>query len=305
MSGVSAAAVTPQTLATKIAKAGLGCKTITEKTKMLFNGSKYICTANGEKISIEVYPAKAWKALQELACGFDYGFIAITDNKTWMVIPESRATAKKLTKPLGGKLTVFCNSKNIINETKTDFSEPAPTPSVKPSPTPSVAIAGTWSKPFSWDATIEDMGFPLKLDSFEQGQTESICKKKAELIAASPDNYDLEILGELCPLVANKYNAGVAKNYDYAVLNLSYTNKTDKIGSPSRFLYKIKIADSQGKIYEPEYITDMDKNSLSVDAIPGGTISTTVYFQLPKSFNPVGARIEVEALTQTYYWLIK
>jgi hypothetical protein len=306
LQSASAAAVTPQTLATKIAKAGLGCKTITEKTKMLFNGNKWICTANGERVSIEVYPAASWKVLQELACAWDYGFIAITDNKTWMVIAESRATSKKLVKPLGGSLKVFCNAKNIYNEVKSKTpAKPKPTPSATPSPSPSIAVAGTWAKPFSWDATIEENGFPLQLNSFEQGKTEAICKKKAELIAASPNDYNLEILGELCPLAENRFNPDAAKESDYSVLNLSYTNKNEKIDSPSRFLYKIRISDSQGKIYEPEFITEMDGQSLSIDAIPGGTISTTVYFQLPKSFNPVGARIEVGVYDKTYYWLIK
>lgn len=302
----TSAVVTPQTLATKIAKAGLGCKTITKKTKLLFNGLRYECKVNNENIVIEVYSASMWKTLQELACAWDYGFIAITDNKTWMVIAESRVTSKKLVKPLGGSLKVFCNAKNISNEVKSKApTKPKPTPSATPSPTPSVGIAGTWVKPFSWDATIEENGFPLQLNSFEQGKTESICKKKAELIAASPNNYNLEILGELCPLAENKFNADAAKESDYAVLNLSYTNKNETIDSPSRFLYKIRVTDSLGKIYEPEYITEMDGQSLSIDAIPGGTISTTVYFQLPKSFNPVGARIEVAAYDKTYYWLIK
>jgi hypothetical protein len=302
----TSAVVTPQTLATKIAKAGLGCKTIIKKTKMLFNGNQWICTANGERVTIEVYPAGAWKVLQELACAWDYGFIAITDNKTWMVIAESRATSKKLVKPLGGSLKVFCNAKNIYNEVKSKAPvKQKPTPSASPSPSPSVTVAGTWAKPFSWDATIEENGFPLQLNSFEQGKTETICKKKSELIAASPNDYNLEILGELCPLAENRFNPDAAKESDYAVLTLSYTNKNEKIDSPSRFLYKIRVSDSQGKIYEPEFITEMDGQSLSIDAIPGGTISTTVYFQLPKSFNPVGARIEVGTYDKTYYWLIK
>jgi hypothetical protein len=81
----NAAPVTPQTLSSKISKAGLGCKKIIEKTSMLFSGTKWVCEVSGERVSIEVYPAKYWKEIQKLVCSFDMGFIAVSDNKSWML----------------------------------------------------------------------------------------------------------------------------------------------------------------------------------------------------------------------------
>ena len=127
MPNLNAAAVTPQTLATKINKAGLGCKTIIKKSPMLLKGTKWKCLANGETVSIEVYPLNIWKKVLEYSCIFDLGFIAVTDGKSWIVTPESRSTANKLAKPLGGTVKVFCN-KNIINEKKFTPEESTPTP---------------------------------------------------------------------------------------------------------------------------------------------------------------------------------
>jgi hypothetical protein len=299
----TAAPITPQTLSSKISKAGLGCKKIIEKTSMLFSGTKWVCEVSGEQVSIEVYPAKYWKDIQKLVCSFDVGFIAVSDNKSWMVSPESRATAKKLVKPLGGKLTVFCNANNIINETKTTTSSSGSSPSS--TPTPSAPVAGTWAKPFSWDATIKDEGFKYRLTSFQANVTKTLCELQAKRAQGDPDDYDLILSGDLCPQSGDQYSTKSASAYEYAVLNLEYTNETQQISYPGSISVFFKIADTKGQIFETVLLSYEDSKSLSINAVPGATVSTSVYFKLPKDFAAQGSRIEVSTWSKKYYWTIK
>ena len=299
----TAAPVTPQTLSSKISKAGLGCKKIIEKTSMLFSGTKWVCEVSGERVSIEVYPAKYWKEIQKLVCSFDMGFIAVSDNKSWMVSPESRATAKKLVKPLGGKLTVFCNASNIINETKVTTDSSGSSPSSTAAPT--AAVAGTWTKPFSWDATIKDEGFKYRLTSFQANATKALCELQDKRSQGDPDDYDLILTGDLCPQSGDQYSASAAKAYEYAVLNFEYTNETQQISYPGSFSVYFKIADAKGKIYETVLLSYQDSRSLKIDAVPGATVPTSVYFKLPKDFVAEGSRIEVSTWSNKYYWSFK
>lgn len=298
-----AAPVTAQTLSAKISKAGLGCKKIIEKTTMLFSGTRWICEVENEKVSIEVYPSKYWKDVQKLACSFDLGFIAVSDNKSWLVSPESRATAKKLVKPLGGKLTVFCNPKNIINETKTDFGDSSSIPNTSASP--SAATSGTWAKPFSWDATVKDGGFKYKLTSFQANVTKALCELRAKQALANPDDYDLLLSGDLCPQSEESYSASAADTFEYAVLNLEYTNETQEISYPGSFSVFFKVADAKGQIYETVLLSYKDSKSLSISAVPGASVQTSVFFKLPKSFTTEGSRIEVSTWSGKSYWAIK
>jgi hypothetical protein len=309
----SAVTVTPQSLASKINKSGLGCKKITDKTAMLFSGTKANCEAQGEKVSIEVYPEKYWKDALKMACAFGIGFIAVSNNKSWMVSAESRATAKKLVKPLGGKLTVFCNSKNIINEKKTEPNSPEPVSSSSPSPSPSpsaspaVAVAGSWAKPFDWSATIKESGFKYQLLGFQTGQTAAVCTKEAKYLEENPYEFGAEIDGDLCPQSESVYSESEAKTNEYAVLTLDYTNEGKEISYPGKYSLAFKIADSQGKIFEPVLVTYRNSKSLEINVVPGGKVTTTVYFKLPKTFKNEGSRIEVELfslLTGKFYWSI-
>jgi len=299
----TAAPITPQTLSSKISKAGLGCKTIIEKKSMLFSGTKWVCEVNGERVDIEVYPAKYWKEILKLTCSFDMGFIAVSDNKSWFVSPESRATTKKLVKPLGGKLTVFCNPNNIINETKTTTNSSGASPSS--SPTPSAPVAGTWVKPFSWGATIKDEGFTYRLTSFQANATKALCELQAKRAQRDSDDYDLIVTGDLCPQSGDQYLASAATAYEYAVLNLEYTNDTQQISYPGSFSVSFKIADAKGKIYETVLLSYQDSRSLKIDAVPGATVPTSVYFKLPKDFVAEGSRIEVSTWNGKFYWSTK
>lgn len=307
----SAVTITPQSLASKINKAGLGCKKITDKTAMLFSGTRVNCEALGEKISIEIYPEKYWKEALKIACSFDIGFIAVSNNKSWMVSAESRATAKKLVKPLGGKLKVFCNSKNIINEKKTDSntSDPVASPSPSPSPSaiPAAPVAGSWANPFDWSATIKESGFKYQLLGFQTGRTVAVCAKEAKYLEENPYEFGAEIDGDLCPQSQSQYSENEAKTSEYAVLTLEYTNEGKEISYPGKYSLAFKIADSQGKIYEPVLVTYRNSKSLEINVVPGGKVTTTVYFKLPKTFKNEGSRLEVELfslLTGKFYWSI-
>jgi hypothetical protein len=289
LNSASAATVTPQTLATKIAKAGLGCKTITEKTKMLFNGNRWVCVINGEKVSIEVYPAAAWKTVQELACAWEIGFIAITDNKTWMVVAESRATSKKLVKPLGGSLKVFCNAKNIYNEKKPTPSStpkptptsPSPTPSSSPSPTPTTPVVGTWTNPYTLGIGVKDDRFKYTPVLLEQDVTSSLC-------TALVEEFSYGGIGDLCP-------EGNGSSIDV-------TNNSAEIARPGWLRVGFGLADNQGKIYRPS-LTELTPY-VEIDIVPGGTKRAIVYFQVPKTFSTVGARLEIVTDYGKSYWSI-
>jgi hypothetical protein len=305
ISGVSAAAVTPQTLATKISKAGLGCKAITAKTPMLFQGTKWSCVINGEKTAIEVYPSKYWKDVLKFACILDIGFIAVSDNKSWMVTPESRATAKKLTKPLGGKLTVFCNPKNIINETKDVTTEPNPTasptsapkPSASPSPTPSAPESGTWTKPFVLGNGIKDNRFTYTPVLFEQDVTAKTC---VELV----EKFSFGSIGDLCPEGNGSGKSVPDPNSPekYFAVSVDLTNNSGEIARPGSFSVGFGLADDQGKIYRPT-ITELTPY-VEIDIVPNGTKRAIIYFQVPKSFQIAGARLEVQTDLEKRYWTL-
>lgn len=305
LNSASAATVTPQTLATKIAKAGLGCKTITTKTKMLFQGTKWTCTVSGEKVSIEVYPASVWKTLQELACSFDYGFIAITDNKTWMVIAESRATSKKLVKPLGGSLKVFCNAKNIYNEKKPTPSPtpsptpttPKPTPSPTPSPTPTTPVAGSWSNPYTLGTGVKDARFTYTPVLVEQDVTSSLC-------AVLVEKFSYGGIGDLCPEGNGSGKSVPDPNSPekYLAVSVDITNNSGEIARPGWLRVGFGLADNQGKIYRPS-LTELTPY-VEIDIVPNGTKRAVVYFQVPKSFSTVGARLEVVTDYEKSYWSI-
>jgi hypothetical protein len=298
----ASAAETPKTIAAKIAKAGLGCKTITEKTKMLFNGNKWVCTANGERVSIEVYPATVWKALQELACSWDYGFIAITDNKTWMVIAESRATSKKLVKPLGGSLKVFCNAKNIYNEKKSAapvIPKPSATsnPSSTPSPTPTTPVTGTWTKPFALGEGVSDYRFTYTPVQIEQDVTSVTCTQLVEKFAFG-------WIGDLCPEGdGSGKSTPDPKNLEkYFAILVDIKNNSGEIAIPGSFSVGFALADDQGKIYRPA-ITEVT-SYVEIDIVPNGIKRAVVYFQVPKSFKAQGARLEIRVSSDEWYWAI-
>ena len=298
----ASAAETPKTIAAKITKAGLGCKTITEKTKMLFNGTRWACAVNGEKISIEVYPAAAWKTVQELACAWDVGFIAITDNKTWIVVAESRATSKKLVKPLGGSLKVFCNAKNIYNEVKSKAPETpkpsaTPKPSSSPSPTPTTPKTGTWTKPFALGEGVSDYRFTYTPVQIEQDATSVTCTQLVEKFAYG-------WIGDLCPEgQGSGKSTPDPKNLEkYFAILVDIKNNSGEIAIPGSFSVGFALADDQGNIYRPA-ITEIT-SYVEIDIVPNGIKRAVVYFQVPKSFNAQGARLEIRVSNEEWYWAI-
>ena len=220
------------------------------------------------------------------------------------VMPDTRKVEKVanvLKKRLGIKYTIG-TGKKIGSKVKNESPNPLPTPSKTPAP----PLKGTWTKPFGWDGTITYQGFKLSLTSFETKITEKLCKAKNELERATPDDNDLIVSGEICPQAyEGKFNAGKAESDEYAVLNVKYKNETQEIGYPGPFTFFFKIADAQGKIFETVLLTYEDSKSMSIDAVPGATVSTSVYFQLPKNFISEGSKIEVSTGWENFYWAIE
>ena len=298
----TAAPVTIESLAAKISKSGLGCNILSKRTEMPLGGVRRDCVANGEDINIEVYPTKNWSKVLKAACSLNIGFIAVSDNKSWIVVPKSRATAKKLEKPLGGKLTVYCNSKYIINETKVDFWQtiPTPKPSVKPKPspkpsaTPTPPVAGSWDKPFALGVGVLDSNFTYTPVRIEQDVTIEVCTK---LVKDYPDGW----IGNLCP-----EGNGTGKSIPdpnskekYVAVSVDITNYYEVIAQPlssrtsgpNSSRVRFRLVDEQKNVYE---IVDINLSDwFEIDIVPNGTGRSTTYFQVPKSLNVVNARLEV------------
>lgn len=234
-------------------------------------------------------------------------FIFSSNNYTLLIdglapeIKKAKKVANVLQERLGIKYTIG-TGKKIGSKVKNESLNPLPTPSKTPAP----PLKGTWTKPFGWDGTITYQGFKLSLTSFETKITEKLCKAKYELERATPDDNDLIVSGEICPQAyEGKFNAGKAELDEYAVLNVKYKNETQEIGYPGLFTFFFKVADAQGRIFETVLLTYEDSKSMSIDAVPGATVSTSVYFQLPKNFISEGSKIEVSTGWEKFYWAIE
>ena len=294
---------------------GVSC-TSYSKTPAEYVIEEGVCQFRGIRILIDLWPTTNYAkqffgALKKMPAlllpAGSKSFIFYTNNYTLSIdgIPPDIAKARNVSKVIQKKLGinyVVGKAKTIDAKTKTDKSNSTPSPSKSPvAPT-----AGTWAKPFGWDDSITESGFKLRLTSFETGITEELCQKRKVLEDANPDNRDLILVGEICPQAyEDRFNADLAKSNDYAVLNLQYTNETQEIGYPGSFSLFFKVADSQGKIHGTVLLSYQDSKSLEIDAIPGATVSTAVYFQLPKNFSSKGAKIEVSTGFDKFYWEIK
>ena len=234
-------------------------------------------------------------------------YIFYTNNYTLNIdgIAPDMAKAKNVANVIQKKISikyVVGKAKKIEKSSKADNSNPVPSPSKSP-PAP---VAGTWAKPFGWDGMITYKGFKLSLSSFEIKVTEKLCKAKNELERATPEDNDFIVSGEICPQAyEGKFNAGKAESDEYAVLNLNYKNETQEIDYPGSSTFFFKVADAQGKIFETVLLTYEDSKSMSINAVPGATVSTSVYFQLPKNFISEGSKIEVSTGWEKFYWAIK
>ncbi len=293
---------------------GVSCTSYT-KTPAEYVIEEGVCQFQGMKVLIDLWPttsnAKSFlDALKKmpallLPAGSE-SFIFYTNNYTLSIdgippdVTKAKSAANIIQKKLGIKYVVG-KAKAVKSKTKTQ--EPKPAPSTSKSPT--AQVAGSWAKPFGWDAAITESGFKLRLTSFKTNVTEELCKAKKELEDATPDNNNLILVGEICPQAFDdRFNSNKAKSEDYAILNLQYTNETQEIGYPRSFSLFFKVADSQGKIYETVLLSYQDSKSLEIDAVPGATVSTEVYFQLPKSFTSKGSKIEVSTNSGNFYWSI-
>jgi len=294
---------------------GVTCLPYT-KTPAEYVTEEGVCQFLGTKILIDLWPttgnAKSFfSALKKmpaltLPAGSE-SYIFYTNNYTLNIdgiapeMTKAKNVANVIQKKLGIKYVVG-KAKKIENSSKADNSNAAASPSKSPATT----VAGTWAKPFGWDGSITYQGFKLSLTSFETRITEKLCKAKNDLERATPDDNDLIVSGEICPQsFEGKFNASKAESDEYAVLNLKYKNETQEIGYPGPFTFFFKISDAQGKIFETVLLTYEDSKSMSINAVPGATVSTSVYFQLPKNFISEGSKIEVSTGWEKFYWAIK
>jgi len=303
----------PDLLAAFKAK-GVSCSRYS-KTPAEYVIEEGVCQFQGVRVLIDLWPTTNYAksffgALKKMpALSLPEGskaFIFYTNNYTLNIdgIPPYVAKAKKVANVIQKKLGikyVVGKAKKIDNITKTDNSSPAPSPSKSPV----VQVAGTWAKPFGWDATIKDEGFKYRLTSFQANATKALCELQAKRAQGDPDDYDLIMTGDLCPQSGDQYLASAATAYEYAVLNLEYTNETQKISYPGSFSVFFKIADAKGKIYETVLLSYQDSRALKIDAVPGAVVPTSVYFKLPKDFVAEGSKIEVSTWNGTFYWSIK
>jgi len=265
LNSASAATFTPQTLATKIAKAGLGCKTITQKTSMIFGGTRLNCVANGENISIEVYPANKWKSVQGVACSLGVGFIAVTDNKSWFVTPESRSTALLLEKPLGAKMKVFCNTKNIINESKNVGPDKVSVPSN------STDSRGSLKTPLHIGESVTSDSFQVTVLGYLSDTSASVCSEASKRYLLLP--HCVESGGQVVPdpMDSSKY--------------IGITVKVKNIGpdmSWATYSGVFQVSTPSGTVNDQTF-ANIGPNPLLEELLPGGELTVTLYFVEPKS----------------------
>lgn len=96
-------------LAAKIKKAGIGCTDAkVTKDKILYSGKRLTCTVNGEKLNIESYTAKNFKAANKYVCDMGITIPTVSDGKTWMIAFEADETGQAIATALKAKIMSFC-----------------------------------------------------------------------------------------------------------------------------------------------------------------------------------------------------
>ncbi|MCX6444586.1 MAG: hypothetical protein NTY85_03520 [Actinobacteria bacterium] len=96
-------------LAAKIKKAGIGCNDAkVTKDKILYSGKRVTCTVNGEKLNIESYTAKNFKAANKYVCDMGITIPTVSDGKTWMISFDTDETGQAIATALKAKIMTFC-----------------------------------------------------------------------------------------------------------------------------------------------------------------------------------------------------
>ena len=105
----TAQAATAKTLARQIQSAGLGCESPRSLDFKFWGGTKIRCDVNGEDIAVETYGKERIPAAMKMICAMGINIPILTDGRSWIVSPDSRATANQLKSVLGGKVVKTCS----------------------------------------------------------------------------------------------------------------------------------------------------------------------------------------------------
>lgn len=283
------ATVTPQSLAKKVAKTGKGCDGPLEVKNELLGGKSADCTYNGEPLTLTVYGAKFYKAAIKVGCALDIGVITVTDGKTWIATPSSRSAAKALAKPLGGKVKVLCNSKNIINETyqpelysqDSEGSQSAQAPTS--TPTPAAPKVGSLQLPYKLNDTANVGNFTVTVMSVDERSSQQVC--------IATGGY-----GDIC---GNDYTKdtdqqryfvkpGITKKY--VLFEITFTNQGKSASAPGNEL-SFKFTDQNGLLMNESYIGDL--NATSTSLIPGGVLKTKIGFVLDQAVDTTNLKLSI------------
>ena len=276
---------TSATIAKKLSKAGLGCTKFT-KIETIFLGKRYSCISSAENISIEIFSNKNFKVANQMACSFGMRIITVTDNKTWTLIPESRANANKISKALKYPVKIICNDGPIINEVKNSDLDLAKNDKVSLTPSPSKSSTsqkGSFTNPYLIGDEFFLNGFKIKALNVINDSTSKVCESfQGKLIVPKLCNATYD----------SNYNVNVTVDdkalTKYMQWVLELTNSTDEIKNPENELV-IEMTTSSGTLlynalsYESNVLINWNNR-----IIPNGNISGNVFFEQPKSQNSTG-----------------
>jgi hypothetical protein len=273
------AAETTTSLMKKVSASGLGCKKIV-KSEAILLGTRLTCVVSTETVSIEVFAAKNFKKATGLACAFGVRYIAVTDNKTWIIVPESRATAQRIAKPLKASVKVFCPSGQIINESK-----------VKASPTPKPAAKGSITVPYRLGETFSVGDYRLALLSVTGDSTMAVCESfqgrflVPELCEEKTDSNFDSVVG-VDPAATDRYVQFVIR-----------IENAGKVIVRPEFQLLVQMTSPTGTLLNQE-LTFSSNSLLNWDQslVPGGFASYNTFFKLPKSADLLPLRLVVRSL---------
>lgn len=273
----ASAAETTTSLMKRISAAGLGCDKVL-KVQSVAGGKRIICTVGTERIKIDVYPAKIFKKALALACSSGTRFIAVTDGRSWMIVPQSRTTADLLGKTLSTSVKVLCSSGAIVNE----GSPKTPPPPKK----------GSFDNPYLLGETFEVGTYKLGLKATTPDATKAVCDSfQGEMIV--PELCRAEFDSSLNVVVS----VDPAKTADrYVEVTLQVTNGATEISYPHSDLL-VQITTPTGALdYPVSYLISSDLLNWRMSLIPNGSAAGNLFFKVAQTTDLAVLRVVVRSL---------
>lgn len=284
----ASAAETTTSLVKRVSSTGLGCKKIVKSEAILF-GKRVTCLIGAERVSIEVFAAKDFRKATSLACSFGVRFIAVTDNKTWTIVPGSRTTANALGKALRAQTRTFCAKGDIINETAGSTETPAPESS--PKPVPSAPFKGTFTNPYVLGDIFRIGDLEIQLAFQVPDATAAVCASvQGESIV--PKLCRAEYDSNFKPVVS----VDSASTDRYVQWTLRITNKGNDIVRPDNDLL-VQMTNPAGALQYQD-VAVFWSNSLinwDVSLVPGGTSASNVFFTIAKTVDVAPLRLVIRS----------